>query len=176
MSQSIKSQLGRIMSQQVKMSNGKTVRQNLEGAVRYLYKCLDNQILAYYASYTPSVYERTYNFLDSLYAEDFFKAKVVGNRIEVKVSFRDSMAYHRNIYNDHNSYVPVLINFGWNAPKLAYQIGANVYRFTHYSGFHMVEKAIRQFNAQNPYGVYISHDDVEAMYNGQSISENYFRW
>lgn len=179
MGQSIEQQLGKIVASNTKMKNGKTVKETLEEAVDYLYDCMDNQILAYYASYTPKIYERTFDFLDSLYAENFFEARVRGTRIELSVSFRDSMAYHRNLFNDHDSFVPLLINFGWHSKKLEAMIG-KIPRLTYYEGFHMVERAIKQFNTQNPFGIHISPDDVVAIYNGKEVDYKYWlnnkRW
>lgn len=176
MAQSIERQLAKILASNTKMANGKTVRQNLEGAVDYLYECLDNQIRAFYALQTKGWYKRTFNFMNSLYAENFFEAKVNGTRIELNVSFRDSMAFHRNVFNDHDSYVPILQNFGY---KWQGWTGEED-RFHYYKGFHMVEKAIIQFNQSNPYGIYISPNDVVATYNGREIDNRYWlnnkRW
>lgn len=180
MAQSIERQLAKILASNTKMANGKTVKQNLEGAVDYLYECVDNHIREYYLSYKPKIYNRTFDFMDSLYAENFINARVVGNRIELSVSFRDSMAFHRNLFDTHDSFVPVLINFGWSAPRLKAAIGHSVPRLTYYEGYHFLERAIQQFNAQNPYGVYISPDDVVATYNGKEIDNRYWlnnkRW
>lgn len=173
MADSIKTQLGRITSGMVKMQNGLTIRQNLEKAVDYLYDCVDNYIQEYYLSYSPKRYERTYDFMDSLYAEDFIHARVNGNRIELSVSFRPSMAYHINIFEDHMSYVPLLINSGWHSRKLENAIGHAVPRFTSYEGYHFVEKAIKMFNKTNPYGVYISPNDVEAIWMGRDVQLNW---
>ena len=172
MAQSIERQLAKIVSANTKMANGLTVKETLEKAVDYLYDCMDNQILAFYASYTPKIYQRTRNLLDSLYSENFFEARVVGTRIELSVSFRDSMAYHRNLFDDHDSFVPLLVNFGWHSKGLEAMIGKSVPRLTYYDGFHMVERAIIQFNQQNPFGVHISPDDVIAVYNGKVV-DNY---
>ena len=172
MGQSIERQLAKIVSANTKMKNGMTVKETLEKAVDYLYDCMDNQILAYYASYTPIIYQRTHDLLDSLYAENFFEARVSGTRIELSVSFRDSMAYHRNLFDDHDSFVPLLVNFGWHSKGLESAIGKAVPRLTYYEGFHMVERAIMQFNQQNPFGMRISPDDVIAIYNGREVSSN----
>lgn len=171
MGQSIEQQLGKIVASNTKMKNGKTVKETLEEAVDYLYECMDNQLLAFYASYTPRKYQRTFDLLDSLYAENFFEARVVGTRIELAVSFRDSMAYHRNLFDDHNSFVPLLVNFGWHSIGLEAMIG-KVPHLTYYDGFHMVERAIIQFNQQNPFGIRISPDDVIAIYNGREVSND----
>jgi hypothetical protein len=171
MADSIEMQLEKILQQQVKMENGKTLQQNLEGAIRYLYQIIDNHIREYYLSYEPREYERTFDFMDSLYAENFLQARVVGNRIELSVSFVDSMAYHYNFNRKHKSYIPILINCGWKAPKLEQRIG-KVYRFTYYEGYHFIEKSIKQFNSQNPYGVYISLSDVVARWEGKEIKLN----
>lgn len=176
MALSIEKQLAKIIASKTKMSNGRTVKQNLEKAVDYLYDCMNDQIREYYNSYSPSIYERSFKFRNSLYADDFINARVVGNRIELSVSFRDSMSYHENLFKDHKSYVPALINFGWKAPKLESLIGRKIDRFTEYDGFHMVEKAILQFNAQNPFGVHISRNDVKAIWNGKPIDKQYYKW
>lgn len=176
MAESLEKQLAKILSSDVKMENGKTVKQNLESAIDYLYDCIDKYIQQYYLSYTPSVYKRTYDFRDSLYAENIAQARIVGNRIELSISFMDSMSYHRNIFDDHDSYVPALINFGWNAPKLESLISGKKHRFTHYEGYHFIEKAIRMFNRRNPYGIYISPSDVTYIYNGQDQSYQWFEW
>lgn len=175
MADSIERQLARIVSGKTKSSNGLTIRQNLERAVDYLYDCVDNFIQEYYLSYTPKIYQRTYDFQDSLYAEDFIHARVNGNRIELSVSFRPSMAYHRNLYDDHDSYVPLLINSGWKAEKLENKFGV-IPRFTRYEGFHFVEKAVSMFNRTNPYGVYISLDDIEAKWEGQDVQFKGLNW
>jgi len=166
---SIEKQLEKILQTEIKMENGKTLKENLEGAVQYLYQILDNYIREYYLSYKPIEYERTFDFMDSLYAENFLQARVKGNRIELRVSFMDSMANHPNFNHTHQSYVPILINSGWYAPKLEKRIGHRINRFTYYEGYHFIEKAIAQFNRQNPYGVYISSDDVIATWNGQDV-------
>ena len=174
MADSIKTQLGRILAGKTKMGNGLTIRQNLEKAVDYLYDCVDNFIQEYYLSYTPQKYQRTYDFQDSLYAEDFIHARVNGNRIELSVSFRPSMAYHKNLFGDHMSYVPLLINSGWHSKKLEDRIGGKeIPRFTRYEGYHFIEKAVQMFNRTNPYGVYISPNDIEAVWDGQEVE---FSW
>lgn len=175
MADSIKTQLGRISAGKVKMWNGLTIRQNLERAVDYLYDCVDNFIQEYYLSYDPKRYIRTYDFMDSLYAEDFIHARVNGNRIELSVSFRPSMAYHRNIFGDHMSFIPLLINSGWESRKLERAIG-HIPRFTSYEGYHFIEKAVNMFNRTNPYGVYISPDDIEAIWEGQDVHFRGFDW
>ena len=174
MADSIKTQLARIMAGKTRMGNGLTIRQNLEKAVDNLYDCVDNFIQEYYLSYTPRMYQRTYDFQDSLYAEDFIHARVNGNRIELSVSFRPSMAYHKNLFGDHMSYVPLLINSGWHSKKLEDRIGGKeIPRFTRYEGYHFLEKAVQMFNRTNPYGVYISPNDIDAQWEGQDIK---FSW
>lgn len=175
MADSIERQLARIVSGKTKLGNGLTIRQNLEKAVDYLYDCVDNFIQEYYLSYTPRIYQRTYDFQDSLYAEDFIHAKVNGNRIELSVSFRPSMAYHRNLFDDHDSYVPLLINSGWQADKLEIKLGV-IPHFTRYEGYHFIEKAVSMFNHTNPYGVYISLDDIEAKWEGQDVQLKGLNW
>lgn len=172
MVESLEKQLARIMSKNIKMQNGKTIYQNLESGVNYLYECIDKFILEYYASYTPLSYKRTYDFMDSLYAQDIVHARVnkSKSRIELDVSFIPSMAYHKNLYNTHFSYVPLLINSGWHSAKLEQYVG-KIPRFTEYEGYHFIEKGIRYFNKTNTYGIRISPEDVQAVWKGVDINE-----
>jgi hypothetical protein len=82
------------------------------------------------------------------------------------------MAYHKNLFGDHMSYVPLLINNGWHSKKLEDRIG-EVPRFTRYEGYHFLERAVQMFNRTNPYGVYISPNDIEAQWEGRDIE---FSW
>lgn len=169
MADNIATQLSRILAGNAKSANGKTLRQNLEDAISYLYECVDKYIQEYYVSYYPKVYERTYMMRESLYAEDFVHARLIGNKLSLSVSFMPSGAYHPNLWGDHESYVPILINSGWNAKKLEAKIGRSVPRLTHYEGYHFIEKAVKYFNKTNTYGVYIAPQDVEITWHGQPV-------
>lgn len=176
MADSLKIQLARIAASKYKLSNGKTISQNLKDAVNYLYDCVDKFIQEYYRSYTPKVYKRTFEFRDSLYAENIMHARVNGNRLELSVSFEPTHANHTNLFNDHKSYVPLLINSGWNAPKLEQMMGGSVYRLTYYEGYHYIEKAIDYFNRTNTYDIYISPNDVVAEWEGHDVIFRGFNW
>lgn len=158
----IEEQLSKISNSNVKLANGLTLQQQLENAVQDLYQCIQNRIDEYYAHRYPRFYKRTFDFQDSLFAENLINARVVGNRIELSLSFDDSLAFHKSL-TGQQSYVPILINYGW--AHNGYENEPDDY-FHKYSGYHFIEKGIADFNRTNTYGVTI---DVSAIWRGQII-------
>ncbi|MCM1008700.1 MAG: hypothetical protein NC485_12405 [Ruminococcus flavefaciens] len=165
----IQKQLQKLVASKMKMSSGETLQDQLSREVRRLYDCIQRRINDYYDSYEPKIYRRTYNFRKAMYAEDLIDAYVEGNQIKLSVRFHDSFAYHPNFDNSHDSYVPILMNYGWNAPKLEKYIGHPVDRFTRFEGAFFIENGILDWNHQNKLGITI---DVTSIYNGRRF--NYF--
>jgi hypothetical protein len=165
----IQKQLQKLVAGKIKMNNGETLQDQLSREVRRLYDCIQRRIDDYYDSYKPKIYSRTYRFQGAIYAEDLADIRVEGNQIKLSVRFHDSLAYHSNFDNSHESYVPILMNYGWNAPKLEKYIGHPVDRFTRFEGAFFIENGIRDWNRQNKLGITI---DVTSIYNGRRF--NYF--
>ena len=150
---SIEEQLKRIVINKAKMSNGKTVRQNLIEAVDYLYDCIQYYIESMYQEYDPIKYHRRphgENLRSSLYAEDFIQARIKDNRIELSLKFSNNV-WAWNFNGDHTSPVNILMNNGWEWHNNA----KPVERFTYYDGYHFIEKGIELFNRNNKWGVVI---------------------
>lgn len=155
---SIEQQLKKIAVSKVKLKNGLTLKETLKREVDRLYDCIQKYIDEYYDSYEPNDeygYQRTYRFQGSMYAQNFLDARIIGNRIELSISFHDDLAYHPSIFGGNEGYVPLLINDGWHAPKLANIIGREIYRLTYYEGYHFIEKGIAEFNRTNTLGIHI---------------------
>lgn len=169
MSNSIEKQLNKIIATKMKLRNGLTLQQQLEIEVNRLYKCIQRYIDEYYDSYNPIVYQRTFRFQGAMYVQDFVDARIVGNSIELSILFHDDLAYHPS-FSGKSAFVPVLINYGWEAPKLAAYLGKDIEHLTYYEGFHFIEKGIRDFNRTNKLGIHI---DVDVLFDENSYHYYY---
>ena len=183
MAKSLKEQLSKIALKKVKMSNGETLAETMAHEARRLADCIQYYIDEWYNSYEPSVYDRTYRLQGALYAEDIADIRVVGNTLRIGVAFQEDLAFHesfesisyynkneeRDIYYEfnspHNTFVPLLFNNGWRAPRLARIIGRNIYMLTYFHGAHFVENGIERFNKTNKLGIKIDADDF---FNGKA--------
>lgn len=182
MAKSLKEQLAHIALKKVRMSDGKTLAETMASEARRLYDCIQYYIDEYYRSYEPVVYDRTYRYQGALYAEDVADVRVVGDTLRISVSFHNALAMHPNlsevywrdkyggeyaipITEGHDSFVPLLMEKGWNAPRLESMIGRRVYRLTYFEGIHAVEKGIADFNRTNKLGIKVNADDF---YNGKA--------
>ena len=179
---SLKEQLTQLALKKVKLSNGETLAETMAREARRLYSCIQYYIDEYYRQYEPVIYERTYRYQGALYAEDIAAIRVVGNTLHIGVAFHNDLAMHWNLdsvywgnrYGDemwmpiadkHESFVPLLMERGWHAPKLEHMIGKRVYRLTYFDGIHAVERGIADFNKENTLGIKINADDF---FNGKT--------
>ena len=178
---SLKEQLAKIALKTVKMSNGDTLAVTMAHEVKRLYNCIQFYIDKYYESYQPTIYERTEHYKNAFYAENFADIRVVGNTIRLGVAIQENLAMHPNLsavyrqdkegYEDwipikgsHESFVPLLMEKGWYAPKLASMIGKHVPRLTYFAGINAVERGIEDFNRTNKFGIIVNADDF---FNGK---------
>lgn len=176
MAESLKKQLSSLSLKKVKLTNGETLPEAMAREARRLYDCIQFYIDKYYASYNPVVYDRTYRYQGALYAEDIADIRVVGNTLRIGVAFQNDLAMHPNlesVYREdmygnehwipikdrHDTFVPLMMEMGWYAPKLASMIGRHIYRLTYFEGIGAVEEGIADFNRTNKLGIKIDADD-----------------
>lgn len=129
--------------------------------LRHLIK---REILNYYRSYTPVVYERTYRFANSIRVE---QVKRAGDELYVRIYFDQGLANHQSLFGGEQGFVPNLINYGWqwNSGQ------TDPYRFARYSGYNFIEKAVEQYMKDNPHGFNIQ---VEGVYDGQTYQSKWY--
>ena len=173
---SLKEQLSKIALKKVKLSNGMTLAEAMAHEARRLYDCIQHYIDAWYRVYKPHIYKRTYRYQGSLYAEDIADIRVVGNTLRIGVAFHYDLAMHPNldtvenwdrygvchllpINERHESFVPMLMEQGWYAPKLESMMGRAVPLLTRFDGIHAVSRGIRDFNRTNTLGIKIDASD-----------------
>lgn len=181
MAKSLREQLSKIALKRVKLSNGETLAETMASEARRLYDCIQKYIDEYYKSYNPKVYDRTYRFQGALFAEDIAAIRVVGNTLRIGVVFNNDLSMHPNLTNvywadeyaegwipikgKHETFVPLMMELGWESPNLASMIGRSVYRLTYFEGIHAVERGIADFNKNNKLGIKINADDF---FNGKA--------
>lgn len=164
---SIKEQLARIALKKVKLSNRETLEETMARLVRSLYSHIQYYIDKWYNTYDPIVYERTYRYQGALYAEDIADIRVVDNTIRIGVRFNDELSWHTSLSkwtftNDlgettsytpwatHESYVPVLMEYGWTARRLEARFHKRIENFTHFDGIHAIQRGIWDFYREHP--------------------------
>jgi hypothetical protein len=166
----LKQQLTQINLKKAKFADGNTVEEIMAIEAQRLYRCIKFYIDRYYNSYEPRMYDRNYWYQGALYPEKIIDIRVKKNTLVLGVNFNSQLSMHPNfeyvisgvnyyqeypidIKNSHDSFVPILMEKGWYAPRLEGMIGKSIYRLTRFDGIHAVEKGISDFNKTNKYGI-----------------------
>ena len=159
---SIEKQLKSIDVTKLKMSNGKTLSENLYIEAQRLKECIQNRLDIYMASIEPflsGMYKRTGGLESSLKVDDILNVRVVGNVLEIDIFF-DEGAVHKSGdgiigWNGNGEEVNVayLLNYGYRVKKDVWF--KNYENFGYRKGAHFVEDGIDDFNATNTLGIKI---------------------
>lgn len=160
---SIGKQLKSIDITKLKMSNGKTLSENLYIEAQRLKECIQNRMDIYMASIEPflsGMYKRTGGLESSLKVDDILNVRVVGNTIELDIFF-DEGAIHKSGdgiigWNGNGEEVNVayLLNYGYRVKKDVWF--KNYENFGYRKGAHFVEDGIDDFNVTNTLGIKIT--------------------
>lgn len=153
----IKNQLKGMDITKVKMSNGKTLGQNLQSEAERLRTCIQKRLEEYLDSYNPIVYERTGGLRDSLQVDDFLNIRVVGNSLEIDLFFDDG-AIHKSgdgikgwDGNGEDVNTAFLLNYGYEVKKDVWFKDKE--NFGYRKGGDFVKKGIEDFNKSNKLGI-----------------------
>lgn len=138
--------------------SNESIKKSLKDAADMLYKIMHRQLESYYSSYTPIVYHRTYNLLNSLRISPI---KQTGKSLSISVYFDGDSATHPSLFGGEDGFVPILLNEGWQ-----WKNDIGVYHLSNYEGFHFIENSIDEFNKINKWGFKITK---EGQYKGQDI-------
>ena len=140
----------------------KVVSATLASEGRRFKEILQKWVDAYYDSYKPVTgvggrdsykyehgndWERTGALLNSI---TITTMKLSGNKLSLDIYFDENVATHNSIFGGEPAYVPVLIDEGWE-----WQNNPHIKHLSEYEGFHFVDKAIAEYNKNNPYGISI---------------------
>jgi len=130
--------------------NGKSVDQILVSEAARLKEILAKHIRAYYDSYSPKVYIRheKYGMVKHLLMD------VVPKNGSIAIYFDENHVWGPSVIDEEKygwGFEPILIDNGWRVKSSAPH--ANIHRFGYYEGYHFIEKAIREFERTNTYGL-----------------------
>lgn len=135
------------------LSNGRTIEQQMKNEAKRFVKILQEEIDRWYASYEPSIYNRSYEMENSIYAENFVDINVNGNTLEIKVKYTDK-AYHQSLWGGEVDTL-LLMNNGYEVSKGWHK---NIPYFGYRDGGHFLESAVERYNNDNDLGVTIQID------------------
>ena len=165
---SIANQLKSIDVTKLKMSNGRTLAENLYIEANRLRDCIQNRLDIYMATHQPKMYDRTGNLENSLKVDDFLSIRVVGNSLEIDIFFDDG-AIHKSgdgikgwSGNGDEVNVAYLLNYGYRVEKDVWFKNIPYFGFRPAANF--VEDGINDFNATNTLGI-----NIIKKFNGEII-------
>jgi len=108
---------------------------------------LREEVLKYYNSYEPSIYNRHWGMYNSIRIDP---VEVKQNRIGIRIYFESGMATRPSLFGGRQGFAPGLINYGWTWKRKR-----GPYRLAYYEGFNFMRKAIDRWNVDNKYGLKI---------------------
>ena len=165
---SFANQLKSIDITKLKMSNGRTLAENLYSEANRLRDCIQNRLDIYMNTHQPKMYDRTGNLENSLKVDDFLSIKVVGNSLEIDIFFDDG-AIHKSgdgikgwSGNGDEVNVAYLLNYGYRVEKDVWFKNIPYFGFRPAANF--VEDGIDDFNATNTLGI-----NITKKFNGKTI-------
>ena len=165
---SIANQLKSIDITKLKLSNGRTLAENLYSEANRLRDCIQNRMDMYMALYTPKIYKRTGGLEGSLTVDDILSVIVVGNALEIDIFF-DEGAIHKAgdgikgwSGNGDEVNVAYLLNYGYRVEKYVWFKNIPYFGFRPAANF--VEDGIDDFNATNTLGI-----NITKKFNGETI-------
>ena len=165
---SFANQLKSIDVTKLKMSNGRTLAENLYSEANRLRDCIQNRLDIYMNTHQPKMYDRTGNLENSLKVDDFLSIKVVGNSVEIDIFFDDG-AIHKSgdgiqgwDGNGDEVNVAYLLNYGYRVKEDVWFKNIPYFGFRPAANF--VEDGIDDFNSTNTLGIKITKK-----FNGETI-------
>ena len=131
------------------LPTGNTIEKQLKVEADRFLKILQEEIDAWYLSYTPIIYNRTYNMRDSISVDDVVRVYPSKNQLVIDIVYSDD-AFHKSLWSDDVINSIELMNEGYKVKSGWHKDIENLgYR----EGGHFLEKAIARFNKNNPLGI-----------------------
>lgn len=154
----ISKQLSRLDLSKVKMKNGRTVVDELKYHAAILADCIMNELDEVYESYTPKLYNRSYDLYNSLYIDEGVKIDISNNGAGISIGIHfDENAIHKS-FDGSNSDVATLLNEGWN-----WKNSVSIPYLSERSGTFFIDKGIEKYKKKvnNPFKVRLTINDKE---------------
>ena len=131
------------------LPTGNTIEKQLKVEADRFLKILQEEIDAWYFSYTPTIYNRTYNMRDSISDDDVLKVYPSKNQLIIDIIYSDD-AFHKSLWSDDVINSIELMNEGYKVKSGWHK---DIENFGYREGSHFLEKAIARFNKNNPLGI-----------------------
>lgn len=132
----------------------KDINAILISEAKRLKDCIQKRLDEYYASYSPTVYERTHGLQNSLRLDDDVKVSIDGRTIQVSIFFDEDSVTGDSLFGDGEVNKADLINYGWKVQKDVWF--KDIEHFGYQHGFMFIEKGIADYNHSNKYGLKIT--------------------
>ena len=121
---------------------------------------LREELLKYYNSYEPSIYNRSWRLFHSIRISP---VQIRDNSVAVCIYFDQNLSYGLSLFGGIPGFKPILINYGWRWRKKT-----GPYRLGYYQGFGFVESAIDRWNRDNKHNLRI---ESIATYGGRIVAQ-----
>ena len=131
------------------LPTGNTIEKQLKAEADRFLKILQEEIDAWYLSYTPIIYNRTYNMRDSISVDDVVRVYPSKNQLVIDIVYSDD-AFHKSLWSDNVINSIELMNEGYKVKSGWHK---NIENLGYREGGHFLEKAIARFNKNNPLGI-----------------------
>lgn len=144
-------QLNALSVSKLKLKNGNTVEKELKRHAAILADCIMQELDRVYESYTPKIYQRTYELYNSLYIDDVVRIDISHKKASLSIGIHfDDGAIHQG-FNGEYVNTAILLNEGYrtsgsfkDVPYFGYRIGT-----------HWIEAGIQRYKrtVSNPFAV-----------------------
>lgn len=124
----------------------------MQSEAKRLADCINRQIDAYYASYSPEVYDRSDALREAAEARPGVSVSTNGTVLHAVVSIKDVPGH--SVFGGSSYDQARLIDEGWAVRSDAPH--ARIPHFGFQGGFDFVQKGVNDFLASNPYNLSVS--------------------
>lgn len=138
----------------LRLPNGRTIEQQMKYEAKRFLKILQEEIDEWYRSYSPKMYQRTYDMKTSIYVEDFVDIDSSGTQLTVRIKQTDE-AIHESLWGGGEVNALLLMNNGYHVSGGWHK---DIPYFGYREGGHFLESAVERFNQDNYFGIEINID------------------
>ena len=96
----------------LKLKNGNTVERQLQIEAQRFKNILQKNIDDWYSSYSPVMYQRSYNMQNSIFADDVVSISSAGGKLTISVKYTDQ-AFHESLFGDGSVNTLYLMDSGY---------------------------------------------------------------
>ncbi len=144
----------------LKLKSGMSIDEQLQKEAKRFKEILQRHINDWYASYSPSIYDRTYNMKNSIFVEDIIDLNMTDNSLQITVKYSDAV-YHDSLFEDTEVNTLYLMDSGY---KVINGYHKNIEYFGYRSTAQFLKAAANEFNRNNYFNIKIDIIKPESIY------------